>query len=284
MVRAFDVNNLMETAQRQRELIRQFRDSATSWRDETFRAQIIETARSHGDLRYRSILIPEMPFTELRCFYTRAFHGVYVFRDMTRRGQLLVLEDTQYTDLGADDAAIWHIDDESLSQVLLDEDIVDVPMGWYKRNIEVLEQLRSYLIADLYYRVENPPGNLLEINDAQVKLWLSKHSTDLPDELGELERLILKLRSGDSVKGIKVSLGLQKLLMRPSKEASQKELYQNVVWQLIARLIPIDIERLYLHNRVHFYDLYRTWPEAKQKWSIQLLASKGYPRKPSDKK
>ena len=47
--------------------------------------------------------------------------------------------------------------------------------------------------------------------------------------------------------------------------------------QLIARLQPSDVERLYLHNRVLFYDLYRSWPEGRKQWCVEYLKRRGHP-------
>jgi hypothetical protein len=67
-------------------------------------------------------------------------------------------------------------------------------------------------------------------------------------------------------------------LFRPSKAAREDEVVERVVWHLIARLASQDIERLFVRNRLHFYDLYQAWPQAKQEWAVRYLVGKGHPK------
>ena len=125
IVRAFDLSGIMEAACHQRDLIRRFRDEDTLWSDPAFRAKITKSGKEHGDLRFKPINIPDMPFIDLRCFYTRAFGGVYVFRDVTNDLPLLILQDETHQPISVHDAKVFMVD-SSLPSVLLANGLVDI--------------------------------------------------------------------------------------------------------------------------------------------------------------
>jgi hypothetical protein len=278
IVRAFDVSGLMEAACSQRDLIRQFRDSETLWSDSDFRLKIMESAREHGDLRFRAISIPDMPFTDLGCFYTRAFGGVYVLRDVTKDLPLLILEDETYKEISVHDAKVFMVDDAVLSSVLFDNGLVEVPFGCFKKHVEELEAIRNFAIVDAFYSdKENAERNIRGLNSAQRKQWVAAHADKLPLWFAELGRLIAKFRSGDSTQSAEISQELEKVLMRPSKKVRESETSLKVLKQLMARLNPSNVERLFLYNRILFYDLYRSWPEGKRQWCVEYLVSRGHP-------
>ena len=169
--------------------------------------------------------------------------------------------------------------DLDLTDVLIDEDVVDVPVGFYKKHIEELEMIRNFAVVEAFYKSkENANKNFDSLTQAQQKNWTASHLTELPKWFSEIGKMVCQLRSGEHVKDIKPSRELEKVLILPSKKVAESESYKKVAMQLIARLQPNDVERLYLHNRVLFYDLYRSWPEGKKQWCVGYLKRRGHPR------
>ena len=275
-----DAAGIMHAAVEQRQYAAAFMESDTDWADKKVREKIISSATMHGDLRFRSAVIPEIKFTDVRSFYSRAFGGTYIFRDIAKSAQVLLMEDIKQLPHSSKHVVTHPLKDEMLTEYLEVEDIVDIPLGWYKQQagLASLERLREYLFADAYYAA-GEEQNLLDLTPGQQKSWLAANEGKVDPLIFELERLTLDLRQGVSVKELKLSPKLRALLMHPSKEAQKYEIVERVVWHLIARLAPYDIERLFERNRVHFYLLYSNWPLAKRQWAVKYLVSKGYPKK-----
>ncbi|MEI7777232.1 MAG: DUF6638 family protein [bacterium] len=278
VVRSADVDGLMEAARQQRELDRQFRRAEKAWQDDSLMKKICDSAEKYGDLRFRAMIIPDLPFSDLRCFVTQAFGGVYVFRDTPKNGPLLVTVDDQYKPMSEDTATVYHASDKELPAVLLKEGITDVPLGWYKNHLSALEEIRDFHIVDAYYKAGNGDVEFQNLTSAQLKQWIAGNLPALPVWFSELGRLIAQLRQKTSVKTIKISHELSSILMRPSHQVAESLGAEEVTLQLLARLDPTDVERLYVHNKILFYDLYRGWSEGKKKWCIDYLTSRGHPR------
>jgi hypothetical protein len=83
---------LFDAAAEQRLLIDRFMADDLAWFDPRLRAELVESARQWGDLRYRRLEISPLRF-DLWSFYTQAFGGVFVLRCLKSGGTLLVVED-----------------------------------------------------------------------------------------------------------------------------------------------------------------------------------------------
>lgn len=275
-VKSSDVESLMKAAVEQRKLVSEFRSSEKLWADTSFCEKLIASAESHGDLRFRAITIPDMNYTEIRSFYTRAFGGTYVFRDIKKAEYLLVLEDDTQADHTVEHEQIWLASDIELPGLLIKEDLAEVTLSEYreKPGLERIEKLRGYLFAHAYY-ANGGEEDLTTVSDTQKRSWLSEHKDQLPAVYFELERLTAQLRKGTAIRDIEVSDEAKLLLMHPDKK--HRDCTRKVVWQLLTRLVPYDVEHLFVYNRVLFYTLYRAWSAPKQVWAINQLKAAGYP-------
>ena len=279
-ITANDTDDMMLEAATQRKLADEFMESDSAWADKDFRSEIIGSAQKAGDLRFRSLVIPELKFTDVRTFYSRAFGGTYVLRDIAKLDQALVMEDGTQVLPSLKNVLIYHVDNPELIDFLENQDIVDVPLGWYKQSagIATLEDFQELLLADVFY-ASGEERSLSSLNEGQRKSWLAANESKVDPLIFELERLVLDLKRGISVKEIKLSLELRKLLFRPSRAAQDSEVAERVVWQLIARLAPQDIERLFVRNRLQFYSLYdNSWSTAKKEWVVEYLVDRGHPK------
>lgn len=279
LVRVADVNGFINAAKEQRELVKIFRDSDTAWSDRTARAEVIQSAITHGDLRFKAFIAQDVHFTDMRSFYTRAFGGVYVFRDLAEY-PLLVLESDKGEYAATSFALAHDINEALLPMILIQERVASLSLGWHKQHLDELTHLRDLVIADAFYKdPENAEMEFGSLTSAQIKQWIPAHEALLPSWFKELAHLITHLKKRESVKNLKVdeTSGLVPLLLRPSYEALKSEETTKVVWQLLTRLAPYDVEQLYLCNRILFYDLYRSWPEGKKRWVVSYLKDRGHP-------
>lgn len=278
-VRAGDAADLIRGSVEQRDLVSTFTQSDTLWADATYRRKLRQSFKSYGDMRYRSVVIPEMKFSDVRSFYTGIFGGVYVFRDIPSSDQIIIMEDGGKPLESSREVPVYHIGSPELGSVLEEEGIVGVPLGWYKQKEgqATLNELRKYLFASAYYGCGGEE-NLHKVPSMQRRRWMISHEHELGEVFAELERFISDINRGATVKELKPSPDLKLLLMRPSKKLEDDDLAERVVWHIIARLVPQDLDRLFSRNKHHFYDLYQKWSDPYREWAIQDLLEKGHPK------
>jgi hypothetical protein len=46
---------------------------------------------------------------------------------------------------------------------------------------------------------------------------------------------------------------------------------QALVWQLICKVAPFDVAKLYKYDKAAFYQSYQHWPENKQRWALAVI-------------
>jgi len=267
-VRSQTVAGLMTAAKQQRELVSEFRASADAWQNPVVRSQIIESAKSFGDLRTRSIVIPQIDFTDLRCFYTRAFGGVYVLRDLKGNDPILVCEDEKLASAKTT-KGMYHVSAIELVERLCDENLVHVSLEWYRKNKDVLEELLEYIVIDTLSRTRSDEIDYASLNSARLKKFAVEIQDQLPPEFFELERLLITLSGKPTKKKIALSPGLQRMLIRPRQDLADP--LKRVLWRLIATMVPVDVKRLYTFNLQLFLSHYHPWCDQKKMWFVNCM-------------
>lgn len=266
---------IMQAAQEQRAMVQRFKEERLAWTDGTLRGQILESAKAHGDLRYRSLVIPDMPFS-VRSFSTRAFGGVFVFRDLKNHEYLIVVEDAALAvPVGKKSRGLrLHIGDVSLPDVLVAEGLATADPAYFKDHDEDLTRLLDCLFVDSYCAA-CPKIDVCSFNSARRKGCITtlKKSGSLPDLYGELERYARRIRSNMMPK--RVSKGLKRLLLHPAANLDKDS--EAAVRQLLAAMEPADVLRLYTHDKERFYAVYKTWPEGKRKWAAAYIKERYKP-------
>lgn len=268
-VRACCTGCLMEAAREQHDLVRRFTEANNAWFDPSLRAQIIESARKHGDLRQSRLAIPEISFGDMEAFFARAFGGVFVFREIPGHQALVILADGASAPAATDEGVVFaRLSDPELFSLLEDEKLIELNPELYARHPEQLAQLWECLLGDVISR-EAPEVDYAGLTTIQKKGWIRKLSSSIPDVFFDLERLMARMRLPGFVHPEQWPQGLAKLLVHPRHDLPAA--VREVVWQLLCRLSPQNAMRLYRHDKDHFFELYRDWPDNKRRWVTHLI-------------
>ena len=260
--------SLSEAAALQNRLVQTFRDDAVAWFNPNFRQKIIESAKTHGDLRDRYLVISPARFDDIDSFYSPAFGGVFVLRAPSGNPYLIVSDQAAYDGLSRRGNAFYLYDAELIEQ-LYAENFISVDLAYYAAQLGELRRIYDYLLADLLYN-HGLESDFSTLTLPQRRQYLRRIDT-VPEALVDLEHLIVELEKGKRVRVSQLSGALIRLLLRPTDNVNDHA--RDVVWKLLARLEPRDISRLYKADRGHFLAAYESWPKAKQTWAIGVVTT-----------
>ena len=265
-----NAGGLGAVADEQNELVERFRNETLAWFDPALRRRIMDSAKTHGDLRARRLGIPDVVFEETANFYTPTFGGVFVLRSRGGNAYLVLENETEFEALTSKRHAVYLRDPELLEH-LQAENLVEIDLAWYRTRPDALRQKREFLLADLFFE-HNPETDFAALTPPQRKGRLLELQSEVPETLLELEYLITKLERGDRVRPEQLSADLTKLLLRLHETVAGHQ--REVVQQLLLRLEPRDVVALYEFDRERFAEVYAAWPEARRRWVMGLLETK----------
>lgn len=264
------VGGILEAWREQQELVQRFLSPGEAWFDRSLRQALLESARTHGDLRSRTFSIPEMVYPDTEVFYTKAFGGVYVFRGLGACEALIIFEEpAQMPEEPEGEGVRLHaIDDLRWFSLLLAEGVVEVDLDWHAANPERLNRTQECLLASVVCAAE-PQVEYASLSMAQKKGFIQRLKGDMPELYFELEVLRRRMSGAGGVK--REGLSLEVLAAASHPRLSMPRLVRDLVWQLLTRMRPIDFWRLYRHNKELFYALYPNWPESQRRWVVELV-------------
>ena len=274
VVHVFSINRMMNAAKHQRKLTRRFIDTE-EWFDPELRQKIIQSAEKHGDLRFRRILIPDIPFNETTNFYTMAFDGLYVIRDnLKKENFLLILENEEMLkELGEDIKGVSSTSDFRLPSRLVYEGLARFDASYYRQHPDLLNIKRECIFVDIL-STHRPELNYEELNLGQKKRFVRELKDVLPKEFFEIEHFAKQIKHGRP--SMRLSYNMIKILMYPASDLSPS--LKDIIWQLITEINPMDVILLYTYNKSKFFDLYQIWPESKKNWAVNLIKKHYSPR------
>jgi hypothetical protein len=264
---------LMEQAGAQREMVHRFHNQRMAWADRNLLQSLADSVRQHGDLRFRSLAIPDIPYTNTRSFYTRAFGGLYIFRDLPGGKPLIVSEDPAQSPLSGQ-SNHGHLErylrDQGLMALLNREKLVDLQWAIYQENPQVLRRLQTAVFMRALAEAR-PEADLLALNEGELRRLLLQLTGEakLPELYHELDRLQLMLQRNQNPNMDQASPELVQALTHPHR--SLPESTWNVVRQMLVSLTSLDIVRLYEYNKPGFFEQYKTWPTNFQRWAADFV-------------
>lgn len=272
-LRIHAAGGLMIHASAQREMVHQFNNKRNAWADRKLLKNIAESVKEYGDLRYRSLTIPDVPYTNTRSFYTRAFGGLYVFRDLPSGKPLLIMEDSTRQLLSPSeehDHQEYSLQDPGLLNLLYKENLVDLQWTLYRDDPGVLRRLQ-YCILMKSIAADDEEVNLSALSEGEIRRRMLQLTSQnkLPEFYHELDRLLLQLQRNQSVQLGNASAQLTSALTHPHR--SLKETSWNTVRQLLVNLSSDDLVRLYEYDKTSFFEQYKTWKPNFQAWAADYV-------------
>ncbi|MEE9349813.1 MAG: DUF6638 family protein, partial [Flavobacteriaceae bacterium] len=266
------INDLKKIQADQQELVSVFNEG-NNFIDEKLHKKILKSVKKYGDLRTRNLDLPTLNY-ETTSFYTKAFGGVFVFKDFPT--PILVFESEVWRKKAIKnstyDVIIFHKDDNELLMKLKDYVVIH-----YNLNKVILtdryKRIKKHIFAQLFKKTTHPMQDILN-NVNLYKNYLNKLDIDARKYLMCVERYVERSDIDDDVK-IKTFIYEDILEAMYEPHSSLIESEQHLIWKLLVKVAPKDPFKMFKYDKNTFYKNYETWGESYRIWIIDYIKKSG---------
>lgn len=262
------INNLDKEQKKQFQLIDSFKQG-NNFIDEHLQQQLLDSAKTYGDLRHRNLELSELYFST-DSFYTAAFGGVYILRDFIT--PIVVFEDEKWHKEAIKDTShdvlIYHISQPELLDKLRDHLIIEYDLDKVVKTPRY-ERIKKFMFSQLLMDTQNPIKDILD-DKVLFKGYLNKMSVENRKKVMSVELYLEKMEVSNQHKLADiVDVKLFEALQQPHSSLSAK--HQDLIWKLLVNISPLDVLFLYWYDKEQFYKNYNDWDESLKDWAIETI-------------
>lgn len=262
------INNMDKVQKQQFELIDKFKQGH-NFIDEDLHQQLLESAKTYGDLRHRNLELPELYYTT-DSFYTKAFGGVFVLRDFI--SPIVVFQDEKWHKEAIKDTTydvlIYHISQPELMDKLRDHLIVGYDLDAAVKTPRY-NRIKKFMFAQYLKDTPHPIQDILDDN-VLFKGYLNKLSIEDRKKVMSVELYLEKIEISNQHKLADiVDVELFEALNEPHSSLNVK--HQDLIWKLLVNIAPLDVLFLYWYDKELFYKNYETWNDSLKDWVIMTI-------------
>ena len=264
------INNLDKEQKKQFELIDRFKQGH-NFIDEHLQQQLLNSAKTFGDLRHRNLELNELYFPT-DSFFTEAFGGVYVLRDFIT--PIVVFKDEKWHKQAIKDTShevlIYHISQPELLHKLRDHLIVEYDLEKVVKTPRY-ERIKRFMFSQLLKDTQNPINDIL--NDKVLfKGYLNRMAIEDRKKVMSVELYLEKIQVSNQHKLADiVDLKLFESLQQPHSSLNAK--HQDLIWKLLVNISPLDVLFLYWYDKEQFFKNYKNWDESLKEWVIETIGN-----------
>ncbi|MBU2938734.1 hypothetical protein KO494_04180 [Lacinutrix sp. C3R15] len=264
------INNLYHIQNEQLELIEKF-NRGNNFIDETIQQQLLNSAKTYGDLRNRDLKVPALEF-KTSSFYTRALGGIFVLRDFI--SEIVVFEDIKtYKQAIKDtihDVIIFHIEQPELMEKLRDHVIVECALEKVIKNPQYSRVKKMMLYQELQ-ETRHPIKDILDDN-VLFRRYLNTIDAAALKRVNGVEIYLERLERSNAFKiHDLVDQKFYDALHQPHSSLNAK--HQDLIWKLLINVSPKDVLFLYWYDKEAFYKAYTTWNDSMKDWVIATISN-----------
>lgn len=265
------INDIDKHQREQLELIEVFK-RGNNFIDEHLHGQLLESAKTHGDLRRRELILESLDYTT-DSFYTKAFGGVYVLRDFI--SPILVFEDEKWHKEAIKDIdheiMIFHISQPELVVTLRDHMIIETDLDKVVKS-ERYSRIKKFMLSEHLKDAQHPVKEILD-NKILFKSYLNKIDIKALKKVNGVELYLERLERSNAYK-IKDMIDDQFYFALHEPHSSLPAEHQDLIWRLLVNIAPRDVLYLYWYDKEQFYKSYQDWDPSLQEWVIDTISNK----------
>ena len=242
--------------------IETFQTQPDAWFDDVLIAEMIELARTTGDVTRQPIDLAR-PTYEQGNFWTAHFGGMYIFRDTPYPAAITVRPRSEIGPMPVETFDLTMRN--GIASFLEVNDLVEPVIR--ARGVDgasILRQKMDFILVDA------AAGAGVEIDgfDPRALHRLAQRmGARLPEEFVKLGELVRWALNGGRWPRIASDDPAYFYTLRARADHPDRDL----VNQLLSELTPLDVRQLFITHKPAFYAAYRDWPEAKKEFVAEFL-------------
>lgn len=264
------IDRLWYIQKEQLELVKTF-NTANNFIDENLHQELLDSAKTYGDLRHRDLDLHQLQFAT-DSFFTRAFGGVYVLRDFIK--PIVVFENEEWHKEAIKDTnhdvLIYHIEQPELMDKLRDHVIIEYDL---EKVVETkrYERIKKFEMSQHLKKPQHPIKDIL--NDPILfKSYLNKLDIKARKKVMSVERYLEKLETSNQFKIADiVDEKLFEALHQPHSSLDAK--HQDLIWKLLVNISEKDVLYWYWYDKEAFYTSFKTWDDSLKDWAIEIISN-----------
>jgi hypothetical protein len=261
-VEADTTENHVEDARVLLKKIDRFQSEPDAWWDDVLIAEMIELAKTSGDIMRNPISLSTASFRQDN-FYTSHFGGIYLFRDVKHPAAITAQPAEALGPLPIEN--VFGFDDRNgIARFLEKNGLVESIVS--ARNLNAAALLRQRLDFILVDTAANMGEDLTGYDRRELRHATRRHLRDLPAEFHALNDLLRWLEDGSDWPRISSDHPAYFYTLRASQTKDR-----DLVNMLLAELSPMDVRQLFICHKEAFYRAYATWSEAKKSFVVDFL-------------
>jgi hypothetical protein len=264
------IDNLEEKQKEQLQLVDKFR-TGNNFIDESIHKELLESAKTYGDLRNRDLNLHPLHFST-GSFFTRAFEGVYLLRDFIQT--IVVFESKDiYKEAIKDtihDVLIYHIGQPELVDKLKSHIIIECDLEYIVKTSNY-NRIKKF---ELYKSLQEREHSIKEILDSKslFKSYLNKIDIETRKRVMGVELYLEKLERSNAFKiEDMIDQSMYFALHQPHSSLSTE--HRDLIHKLLINISSKDVLFLYWYDKEQFYKNYETWDESFRDWVIETISN-----------
>ncbi len=264
------MDDLNKIQNEQMQLIEIF-NNGNNYINEAIHEQLLESSKTHGDLRGRNLNIDPVNF-KTDSFYTRAYGGVYVLRDFI--STIVVFEDESVHQEAIKDTShdvlIYHISQPELMKKLRDHLIIECDLEEIVKTRRY-ERIKKCMLNKVIKEAQHPIKDILS-DKVLFKSYLNRIDVKALKRVTGVEIYLERLERSNAFKIYDlVDDHLYFALHQP--HSSLEPRHQDLIWKLLMNIAPLDVLFLYWYDKQDFYKLYEDWSDSFKDWVIETISN-----------
>lgn len=264
------INDLNKIQEEQLQLVEKFY-SGNNFIDENIHDQLLKSAKTHGDLRNRQLVLEPLVF-KTNSFFAKTFGGVYLLRDFIKT--IVVFEDKEAhkeaiknTDY---DVLIYHINQPELVEKLKSHLIIECNLE-VAVNTPRYERIKKMMFYNELKDTKHPIKDILE-DKVLSRKYLNTIDASALKRVNGVEIYLERLERSNAFK-IQDLIDQSFYFALHEPHSALEVTHLDLIWKLLVNIAPKDVLFLYWYDKEQFYKTYETWDESFQDWVVETISN-----------
>lgn len=264
------IDNLDKAKKEQLKLVEVF-NYENNFIDEEIHQQLLISAKKYGDLRERNLNIEEITFTT-DSFYTKAFGGIYLLRDLATPILIFEKEET-YKEAIQDttyDVLMYHISHSEMIEKLVSYNVIEFDLE-DETTKKRYSRIQKFVFSTYLKETSHPIKEILQ-DGILFKSYLNKIDISSRKKVMSVERFLDKQKVSKSLQPKEI-IEEEIYIALHKPHSSLQPNHQDLIWSLLIDVVPKDVLFLYWYDKEQFYEIYKTLENSTQEWIIETVKS-----------